>query len=75
MSRQSKRVRVPRALMKDLCDRWASIIEEDDNTEGFWDDVAKFYDVENRSSWIVTPEQMAVARECIRLMAKFLRSR
>lgn len=35
---------VPRKrLSRELKDRWASVIEEDLNTEGLWLDVAKFY--------------------------------
>ena len=51
-------------LKADLLERFASIIEEDDSTEGFWLDVAKFYGVSEP-----TERQLNAARKVVRDVA------
>jgi hypothetical protein len=58
--------------MEDLRKRWASIVEADADTDGFWIDIAKFYDKRNDEG--LTREFVGeVGRECIRRVAAELR--
>jgi hypothetical protein len=66
----TKDSRRPR-LSETLKQRFAVIIEEDTETEGFWMDVAKHYGLEDQS--LLTDKQCEIAQRCASDAARRLR--
>lgn len=52
---------------RDLRDRWASLIEEDLNRDGFWDDIDRLYKRD------LTHEDVDEIEEFVRLVARQVR--
>lgn len=66
-----KRLIPRKRLSRDLKDRWASIIEEDLNTEGLWLDVAKFYGLGDVGA--IGEAREKLVRALVRRVARALR--
>jgi hypothetical protein len=66
-----KRLTPKKRLSRDLKERWASIIEEDLQTDGLWLDVAKFYGLVDVGE--IGPDREQVVRAIVARVARSLR--